>query len=155
MVIEDTSVVSIHYTLKDEDGEVLSQSPENEPLTYMHGTRSIIPGLEKELTGRKIHEEFSVRVEPEEGYGPVHPQLITVLDKEAFQGVDQVEPGMQFQARDDKGNTQIITVRSIDGDKVTVDRNHPLAGKTLFFDIKVESVRGATEEELKKVSPPE
>ncbi len=73
MVIEDTSVVSIHYTLKDEDGEVLSQSPENEPLTYMHGTRSIIPGLEKELTGRKIHEEFSVRVEPEEGYGPVHP----------------------------------------------------------------------------------
>ncbi len=66
-----------------------------------------------------------------------------------------MEPGMQFQARDDKGNTQIITVRSIDGDKVTVDRNHPLAGKTLFFDIKVESVRGATEEELKKVSPPE
>lgn len=155
MVIEDTSVVSIHYTLKNEEGEVLSQSPEDEPLTYMHGTQSIIPGLEKELTGRKSQEEFSVQVEPEEGYGPVHPQLITVLDKEAFQGVDQVEPGMQFQARDDKGNTQIITVRSIDGDKVTVDRNHPLAGKTLYFDIKVESVREATEEELKKVSPPE
>lgn len=155
MVIEDTSVVSIHYTLKNEEGEVLSQSPEDEPLTYMHGTQSIIPGLEKELTGRKSQEEFSVQVEPEEGYGPVHPQLITVLDKEAFQGVDQVEPGMQFQARDDKGNTQIITVRSIDGDKVTVDRNHPLAGKTLYFHIKVESVRDATEEELKKVSPPE
>lgn len=155
MVIEDTRIVSIHYTLKNEEGEVLSESPEEEPLTYMHGTQSIIPGLEKELTGRKSQEEFSVQVEPEEGYGPVHPQLITVLDKEAFQGVDQVEPGMQFQARDDKGNTQIITVRSIDGDKVTVDRNHPLAGETLYFDIKVESVREATEEELTKVSPPE
>mgnify|MGYP006283383917 FL=1 len=155
MVIEDSKVVSIHYTLKNEEGEVLGRSPEDKPLTYMQGTKSIIPGLEKELAGREDQEEFSVEVKPEEGYGPVHPQLISVIDRKAFQGVEDIQPGMQFQARDDKGNTQIITVKSVEGDKVTVDRNHPLAGKTLHFDIKVESVREPTEEELENAPKPE
>ena len=155
MVIEDSKVVSIQYTLKNESGEVLSRSPEDKPLTYMQGTNSIIPGLEKELAGREEQEEFSVELQPEEGYGPVHPQLISVLDRKAFQGVEDIQPGMQFQARDDKGNTQIITVKAVEGDKVTVDGNHPLAGKTLYFDIKVESVREPTEEELEDAPKPE
>ena len=138
MVIEDSKVVSIQYTLKNESGEILSRSPEDKPLTYMQGTNSIIPGLEKELAGREEQEEFSVELQPEEGYGPVHPQLISVLDRKAFQG-----------------NTQIITVKAVEGDKVTVDGNHPLAGKTLYFDIKVESVREPTEEELENAPKPE
>ncbi|MFO8184486.1 MAG: peptidylprolyl isomerase [Candidatus Aegiribacteria sp.] len=148
MTIEDRKVVSISYTLKNEEGDVLSASKEGEPLTYMHGVNSIIPGLEKALAGKEENDEFSVEIGPEEGYGEENPELVSVLRKEAFSGVDEIRPGMQFQARDERGNVQIITVKSVDADEVTVDRNHPLAGETLTFDVKVENVREPTEEEL-------
>ncbi len=140
MIIEDGRVVSMHYQLKNDAGEVISASTDNEPLVFKYGTGAIIPGLEKELTGRKAGDEFAAVIPPEEGYGEINPCLHAVLKKEAFSGIEEIKPGMQFQTEDDNGNTQVIKVISVEGEKITVDRNHPLAGKTLFFDIEVLTV---------------
>lgn len=141
MKIKDNCIVSIDYSLKDESGQVMNASTEGEPLVFKYGTGAIIPGLEKELSGRITGDEFSVEIQPADGYGEVNPELYAELKREAFSSIDEIKPGMQFQAQDDKGNTQLISVISADEEKVTVDRNHPLAGKTLFFDIKVVAVK--------------
>lgn len=140
MKISKGNIVSMHYKLKNEAGQVMNASTDGEPLVFKHGTRAIIPGLEKELTGRKAGDKFSVEIQPEDGYGEINPCLYAELKREAFSGIDNIKAGMQFQAKDDKGNTQVIRVMSVEDDKVTVDRNHPLAGKTLFFDINIVSV---------------
>jgi FKBP-type peptidyl-prolyl cis-trans isomerase SlyD len=147
MLIKDNMVVSIHYTLKNEEGQVLDSSQGREPLSYLHGNNNIIPGLENALTGKEIGEQFNISIPPEDGYGVRDERLIQVLPKTAFEGIDLVEPGMQFQARSDQG-VQIITVTSVDGDRVTVDGNHALAGEVLNFDIEITHIRPATEEEL-------
>lgn len=147
MVIENNRVATFHYKLKNEKGEVISASPEDDPLTYLHGSGAIIPGLERELEGKSAGDEFSITVPPEEGYGNKNPELFTVIKREAFQGIDEIGPGMQFQAEDNNGNVQVVTVVAVDGDKITVDRNHPLAGVALNFEICVVDVREATEEE--------
>lgn len=140
MEIQSGSIVSMHYKLKNEAGQIINASTDGEPLVFKHGTRAIISGLEKELTGRKTGDEFSVEIQPEDGYGEVNPCLYAVLKKEAFSGIENLEPGMQFQTQDENGNSQIIRVMSVEGDEITVDRNHPLAGRTLFFDISIISV---------------
>ena len=140
MEIQSGSIVSIHYKLKNEAGQIINASTEGEPLVFQHGTRAVIPGLEKELTGKKAGDEFSVEIQPEDGYGEVNPSLYAVLKKEVFSGIENLESGMQFQAQDENGNSQIIRVTSVEGDEITVDRNHPLAGRTLFFDISIVSV---------------
>jgi FKBP-type peptidyl-prolyl cis-trans isomerase SlyD len=147
MQIADHSVVSFHYTLTNDAGEVLDSSQGNEPLTYLHGAGNIVPGLEKALTGRSVGASFSVRVTPEEGYGPHHAQLVQEVPIAAFAGVDNIQPGMQFQARSPQG-VQNVTVTRVSGDMVTVDGNHPLASEHLNFNIEVTGVRAATEEEL-------
>jgi len=147
MLIKDNMVVSIHYTLKNEEGQVLDSSQGREPLNYLHGNNNIIPGLENALTGKEIGEQFNISIPPEDGYGVRDERLIQVLPKTAFEGIDPVEPGMQFQARSDQG-VQIITVTSVDGDRITVDGNHALAGEVLNFEIEVTHIRPATEEEL-------
>lgn len=140
MIIKDGSIVTIQYKLKNEADEVISASEESNPLIFKQGTKAIIPGLEKELFGKKAGDTFSVTVEPVEAYGEVDPTLFAEIKREAFSGVDDIQPGMQFQTEDDNGNTQVITVIEANEEKVTVDRNHPLAGKTLFFDIEVVAV---------------
>ena len=152
MNIQNNRVASFHYKLKDDNGQVISASPEDNPLTYMHGSGAIIPGLERELEGKTEGEKFSVTVSPQEGYGEKNPDLFAVLKREAFQGIDEIAPGMQFQAQDNNGNIQVVTVTSVGEDEVTVDRNHPLAGMTLNFEVSVVEVREATEEELKHTS---
>jgi len=141
MIIENGCIVSIHYELRNTDGTVISASPEGTPLTYVHGSGSIISGLERELTGKRAGDEFRAVIQPEDGYGKINPNLITVFKREAFAGIDSIQPGAQLQAQDSQGGIQIITVKSVSDEEVTVDRNHPLAGQTLVFDIKVESVR--------------
>ncbi|AOE50774.1 FKBP-type peptidyl-prolyl cis-trans isomerase [Kangiella sediminilitoris] len=147
MQIEENKVVKIEYTVKTDEGVLVDTSEGNEPLAYLHGHKNIIPGLENALAGKAVDDELSVTVNPEEAYGERHEQLIKEVPMQAFQGVDKVEPGMQFNAESPQG-PQLITVTKVDGDTVTVDGNHPLAGVTLNFDVKVVEVRDANEEEL-------
>ena len=145
--IEKGKRVAIHYTLRDEGGEVLDSSPEGQPLEYVHGEGQIIPGLERALEGKEAGEAVAVTVPPDEAYGPRDDQLQQQVPLKLFEGVEKVEPGMRFQAQTPNG-TQVITGVAVEGDQVTVDANHPLAGETLSFDVTVERVDegGAAEE---------
>ena len=147
MQIAQNSVVAFHYTLTNDAGEVLDSSEGRQPLTYLHGAGNIIPGLERQLEGRAAGDKLNVAVSPEEGYGEVQPQLVQEVPRDAFQGVDNVEPGMQFQA-DTQGGPLMVTVTKVDNDTVTVDGNHPLAGQKLNFDVEIATVRAASEEEV-------
>jgi FKBP-type peptidyl-prolyl cis-trans isomerase SlyD len=148
MVIGKDSVVSIHYTLKDETGEVLDTSDGREPLDYVHGAGQIIPGLESELEGKKSGDDFSVVIEPEQGYGDRDESLVHEVPKTEFDTPDEIEVGMQFRVGAEGGNL-IMVVAGVNDDSVILDGNHPLAGVTLNFDVNVAGVREATEEELK------
>lgn len=148
LLIGDNSVVSMHYTLTNASGEVLDSSDGGEPLTYLHGAGNIIPGLENALVGKVAGDSLKVEVPPAEGYGEIHQELMQVVPREAFQGVEQLEPGMAFQAQGQDGSTRQIVVREINGDEITVDGNHPLAGVDLHFDVQVVEVRQASEEEV-------
>ncbi|WP_025733803.1 FKBP-type peptidyl-prolyl cis-trans isomerase [Carnimonas nigrificans] len=147
MQIAPNSVVSFHYTLTNDEGEVLDSSEGREPLSYLQGKGNIIPGLERQLEGREAGDKLQVRVEPAEGYGEVQPQLVQEVPRASFQGVESIEPGMQFQAQT-QGGPLLVTVTKVEGDTVTVDGNHPLAGQPLNFDVAVETVREASDEEL-------
>ena len=148
MQIADNAVVAIHYTLTDDAGTTLDTSRErNEPLAYLHGHGNIIPGLESALVGKQAGDKLNVTVAPEEGYGERHDALIQTVPREAFEGVDEVLPGMQFQAQTDAG-PRLFTITEVEGDNVTVDGNHPLAGATLHFDVEITEVREASAEEL-------
>lgn len=146
MQIEDNHVASFHYTLTNDAGEVLDSSREREPLAYLHGAGNIVPGLEKALNGREAGDTLKVDVEPQEGYGPRHEELVQTLPMSAFQGVPEVKQGMQFQGNGPQGPI-LVTVMAVEDDGVKVDGNHPLAGQTLHFDIEVTDVRDATEDE--------
>ncbi|NOR51835.1 MAG: peptidylprolyl isomerase [Gammaproteobacteria bacterium] len=148
MTIKEQSVVSIDYTLTNDQGEVIDSSEGNDPLAYLHGSSNIIPGLESALTGKKVGDNFKVTVQPADGYGEVNSELTQVVPSSAFEGVENIEPGMQFHAQGPEGETEMITVTAVDGDEVTISGNHPLAGEVLHFDVTVKEVREATEEEL-------
>lgn len=147
MQISENKVVSIHYTLTNNKGEVLDSSTGKSPLAYLHGNKNIIVGLENALIGKEVGAKFNITIPPEEGYGVHNESLIQVIPKNVFQGIENIESGMQFQAKSDEG-IQIVTVTKVDGDKITVDGNHALAGETLIFDVEVTDIRDATQEEL-------
>lgn len=148
MQIAENMVVSIHYTLTNAAGETVDSSLQHgEPLAYLHGHSNIVPGLENALTGKAVGDKFDVSVNPEDGYGGHVDELIQEVPREAFQGVDELEPGMQFQA-DSGAGPRLFTITKIEGDTVTVDGNHPLAGQVLNFAIEVTDIRAATEEEM-------
>ena len=146
MEIAAARVASIHYTLTNDAGEVLDKSPAGQPLRYFHGAGNIIPGLEKALAGRKVGDTLTVDVPPQEAYGERNDALVQVLPREAFQGVDTVEPGMQFQAQGGQGAV-LVTVVDVTDTQVRIDGNDPLAGLTLHFAVEVAEVREATEDE--------
>jgi FKBP-type peptidyl-prolyl cis-trans isomerase SlyD len=114
---------------------------------YIHGIPGIIPGLEKALEGREVGEEFKAVIPPEEAYGSYSEELVTQANKSQFQDPDQVKVGAQFQVRSGE-QVHVATVTEIEGETITMDLNHPLADQTLHFDVKIESIREATEEEL-------
>jgi FKBP-type peptidyl-prolyl cis-trans isomerase SlyD len=148
MNIGQDKVVSIHYTLTSNSGEVLDSSSGGDPLAYLHGKNNIIPGLEKALEGRQPGEKLDVKVAAAEAYGQRDENLVQKVPRRAFGGVAKVEPGMQFHAQTSQGQTRLVTVTGVQGDMVTVDGNHPLAGQDLNFAVEVADVRDATEEEL-------
>ena len=146
MQVADNMAVSIHYTLTNDDGEVLDSSIGDEALVFLQGSGNIIPGLEKAMVGKVTGEKFNVRIVPEEAYGELMEDMIQVLSRDMFEGIDNIEVGMQFHA-DVSSGPGVVTVVSIEGDDITIDGNHPLAGIALNFDVEVIDVRLATEEE--------
>jgi len=148
MSIKDNSAVSFHYSLADDEGQQLDSSAGKEPLAYLHGAGNIIPGLENALTGKAVGDSMTVAVSAAEGYGEVQQELIQDVPRTSFQGIEQIEVGMQFEAQTGQGGTVPVTVTAVTDETVTVDGNHPLAGKNLNFDVSIEAVRDATAEEL-------
>jgi FKBP-type peptidyl-prolyl cis-trans isomerase SlyD len=146
MQVADNMAVSIHYTLTNDDGEVLDSSIGDEALVYIHGGENIIPGLEKALQGKIAGDKFNVRIAPEDAYGELIEEMIQVISRDMFEGIDNIEIGMQFHA-DVSSGSGVVTVVNIEDDNITIDGNHPLAGLALTFDVEVIDVRAATEEE--------
>lgn len=140
-------VVTIHYTLTNDEGEVLDTSREREPLTYLEGAQNIIKGLESALSAEDAGASLKVSIEAEDAYGETHDEMIQPVPRSAFEGVEHIEPGMEFQAQTPDG-VQIVRVIAVDAETVVIDANHPLAGERLHFDVEVVSTRVATEEEL-------
>ncbi len=147
MQIVKHKVVTIDYTLTDEEGKVLDTSKDSEPLSYIQGIGNLIPGLESALEGKQAGDALNVSVPPEQGYGERDDKLLVSVPRERFDEAGNVEVGMRFQAPTESG-MRVVTVVGIEEENVTVDANHPLAGETLNFDVKVVEVRDATEEEI-------
>ena len=148
LAIENNLVVSMHYKLTDNEGSVLDSSEGADPLTYLHGQGNIIIGLEKMMTGKTVGDSLQVTVQPSEGYGEIQDEMVQVVGKDSFDGIESVEVGMTFEAQSPDGTMQSIEIMEVDGDDITIDFNHPLAGVTLNFDVQVVSVREATKEEI-------
>lgn len=146
-MIADNKVVSLNYTVKDDNDQIIDTSEGNEPLTYLHGAQNIIPGFEAALTGKAAGDEFSVTVQPAEGYGEYNAELVQVVPRDAFEGVEKIETGMVFTAQTQGGPVQLM-VTGVEEDDITVDPNHPLSGKVLHFTGSVIEVRDASAEEL-------
>jgi FKBP-type peptidyl-prolyl cis-trans isomerase SlyD len=145
--VDKNTVVSIDYTLTNNAGEVLDTSSGASPLVYLHGVGGLIPGMERELQGRGVGDEFKIVVPPAEGYGEKRLELIQPVPRKMFAGTNDIKVGMQFQAKTEQG-PQTVTVVAVDDENVTVDANHALAGETLNFQVKVVDIRPATAEEL-------
>jgi len=143
MQVEKNKVVSIHYKLKDNEGNTLDSSEGREPLNYIHGNGNLIPGMEEGLDGKKTGDKLDLKISPDKGYGTRNDELVQDVPRSAF-GDQEVKPGMQFNTQD--GHT--VTVTKVGLENVTVDGNHPLAGMDLNFDVEVVNVREATSEEL-------
>lgn len=148
MTIQKDSVVSIHYTLTTDNGEVIDSSKGQEPLTYIQGHQNIIPGLENALAGKTTGDKLQVKVSPDQGYGVRNEDLVQTLNKSQFEAAGEIEVGMRFQAQSPDGHMLLLTVIKIDGDNIIVDGNHELAGVNLNFDVEITETRAATKDEL-------
>jgi len=148
MKVGKDKVVLMHYTLKNDAGDVIDSSDGADPLPFLQGHGNIIPGLESALEGSKVGDKLDVSIKPEEGYGERMQDAIQEIPSSALQGVDEVKVGMQLQSQDKDGNAFLVSVTKIEDDKITVDGNHPLAGQTLHFSVSIESIRKAEAEEL-------
>ena len=152
MNIADKMYVAIDYTLTLESGQEIDKSPEGQPLGFITGTGQIIPGLEKALMGRIAGDSAKLVIEPEEAYGPLKDDLFQDIPKSQFPNDVDIKPGMAFEAQGPQGPFMITITTVNDNDTVTVDLNHPMAGKQLHFDVKVTEVRQPTAEELAQVA---
>lgn len=148
MTVAQHKVVTLHYKVTDVDsGQVIDSSENAEPLVYLHGAQNIIPGLENALEGKSVGDEIEVTVAPEDAYGERSDDRIQQVPMEAFRDIEKVEPGMAVTAQTEHGPVNLI-VTEVDESTVTVDANHPLAGKSLTFNVTIKSVRDASEEEV-------
>jgi FKBP-type peptidyl-prolyl cis-trans isomerase SlyD len=147
LTIKKDSVVTFNYTLKDDDGTVIDNSSPDEPLAYLHGHGNLVPGLERELEGKVAPDKLSVKVTPADGYGEYSRELIQKVPRRALKGIAKITVGMRLHAQTEQG-PRPVTVTAVTGDMITLDGNHPLAGKNLNFDIEILDVRDATAEEL-------
>ncbi len=148
MTITQHKVVEFHYTVSDAaTSEVIDSSADSEPLTYLHGARNIIPGLEQALEGKSVGDEFEVTIEAADAYGEYSEDRVQVVPITAFEGVEKIEPGVMVAAETEQGAIEMM-ITEVNGDQVTVDANHPLAGRSLTFKVSVELIRDASDEEI-------
>ncbi|MGB5810223.1 MAG: peptidylprolyl isomerase [Polyangiales bacterium] len=150
--VSNQKVVTISYTLRADDGEIIDRSDESSPLVYLHGAQNIVPGLEEELEGAAIGDAIKATIPPEKGYGPRIGEAQEVPRKMFPEGAE-LSAGMQVVAHDDEGRQIPFFITGMSEETVTVDPNHPLAGETLHFDVTIESLRDATEEEIEHGHP--
>jgi FKBP-type peptidyl-prolyl cis-trans isomerase SlyD len=139
-VVKDGLSVSFDYTLKDADGKVIETSKGNKPLNYIHGQKSMIPGLEKQLAGMKVGDEKNVRVKPEDAYGPVNKNAFQEVPKEKIPA-NGLKLGAVLAAKSPEGQVVPMRVHEIKEKTVVMDMNHPMAGKTLVFDVKIVDIQ--------------
>ena len=147
MDIADRRVATLHFTLKDQEGNTLGTTHGHDPLVHLHGTGGIVPALEQALAGKSAGDRFEVVVDPELGFGPHFPQLVQSVPRSVFSGATTLEVGSRLQATTERGPIPVV-VTALDGDNVEVDGNHPLAGKTFTLDVEVLDVRLATPDEI-------
>lgn len=147
MQIAQNTVVSLNYTLKNSQGNLLDTSEGRAPLVYLHGVGALIPGLESELNGKAQGDKINAIIPPEKAYGSRRDDLVKLVSKDGFQGDEEMQEGMQVQLETEHGPA-IAIITKIEGNDVTLDLNHPLADMTLHFDVEVVDVREATEEEI-------
>ena len=147
MQIEKDTVVTFNYTLTDNEGNVLDESQDG-TFAYLHGAGNIIPGLERELTGKEAGDNLTVNVAPEDGYGLRNDELEKSVPRSMFDESADIEVGARFQAEANDGRVLAVTVVSVDDENVVVDGNHPLAGVALQFVVEVVDVRPAAQEEI-------
>lgn len=147
MQITEHKVVTLNYTLKDNDGTLIDEANDGS-FVYLHGVNSIIPGLENALTGKTSGDKMSVSIAPEEAYGERDDGRVESVPREMFPADSEIEQGMQFHAEGPDGHAIMVTVVAVEDDKVIIDGNHPLAGVGLNFDVEVMDVRDATAEEV-------
>jgi FKBP-type peptidyl-prolyl cis-trans isomerase SlyD len=152
MNIIDKVYVAFDYKLTLDSGEEVDRSPENEPFSFITGSREVIPGLEKAMMGMTVGTRSKISVEPEDAYGPVNPELIEDVPRNQFPREIELKQGMMFQSNGPEGMVTASIKEIKDENTVVVDLNHPLAGKTLHFDVNVVEVRELTPEELSGLS---
>ena len=148
MQVSEQKVVTMNYEVADDQGQLIDRSEEGGPLAYIHGNGQLIPGLETALEGRGKGDKIAVDVPPEQGYGERDEEGVQIVARNQFDDSVEIEVGMQFEAQDDDDGHQIVTVVAVDGENITLDTNHPLAGKNLRFEVEILDVRDASAEEL-------
>ena len=148
MKVANDKVVTLEYTLSDAGGQVLDSSDGKEALSLIHGRGSVFPAIEEAIAGHNMGERLTLELTPEQSYGQHDPRLIRQVPRSNFGGDGDIEPGMQFLRLID-GERYIVTVSAVEGDQITIDANHPLAGKHLRFDLVITGVRNALDEELR------
>lgn len=146
--VQDDHVVAMHYVLRNGDGNVIDQSDEGSPLSYLHGHKNIVPGLERALTGMKVGEKKEVIVSPEEGYGVKEPEMVLEVPRDQLPPELDPKVGMTISMETDSGHTVPVRISEVSPDHVKLDANHELAGVTLHFAVTIGDVRKATSEEL-------
>jgi FKBP-type peptidyl-prolyl cis-trans isomerase SlyD len=142
------AVVSLNYTLTDDEGTVIDSSEDCAPLTYLHGYENIIPGLENALEGVTTGYKSEVVVQAAEAYGEIDKDAFFQVSREQFPKDMPIAPGMTFAGETEEGDVPLLVVE-VNDSAVLVDANHPLAGKRLHFDVEVVDVRAASNEELR------
>jgi FKBP-type peptidyl-prolyl cis-trans isomerase SlyD len=147
-IVGEGKVVAIYFTLKDEHGAVLDTNKRGgKPMSFLVGAGNVLPALERALAGKKKDDFVAVDLAPADAYGERREDAVKKLSREQLPAGTDVKVGMRFTGRDPEGRRRSILVTAVDGDEVTIDENHPLAGKPLRFEISVCGVRAATDEE--------
>jgi FKBP-type peptidyl-prolyl cis-trans isomerase SlyD len=148
MTVKDNLVVSIQYKITDDKGNLLDKTEDGESMSYIHGTDSLVPGLEKALKGKKIGDSLKVRVKSKDAFGEYISDLVEVVDRTDLADLEPIKEGMEFESEDEDGDLTVVEIKKIEDNKVTIDANHPFAGLNLNFEAEIMDIRKATKEEL-------